>query len=70
LRSYGAERTHGCALLPTRYDQVAVALGGYGELVTTFEDMTPALSRALASGKPACVNVMIEGLPAPKLSRG
>jgi acetolactate synthase-1/2/3 large subunit len=70
LRSYGAERTHGCALLPTRYDQVAVALGGYGELVTTFDDMTPALSRALASGKPACVNVMIEGLPAPKLSRG
>ena len=34
LREYGAGRTHGCELLPTRYDLVAAALGGHGELVT------------------------------------
>jgi acetolactate synthase-1/2/3 large subunit len=28
-------------------------------------ELAPALERAFASGKPACVNVMIKGLPAP-----
>ena len=33
LRDYGAARTHGCALAPaTRYDLVASALGGHGEI--------------------------------------
>ena len=65
LRHYGAERAVGCALLPARYDRVAEALGGHGELVERAEDLGPALARALASGRPAVVNVMIEGLPAP-----
>ncbi len=70
VREYGADRAHSCELLPmTRYDQVAVALGGYGELVTRAADLPGALSRALASGKPACVNVMIERLPAPVVRR-
>jgi acetolactate synthase I/II/III large subunit len=69
LRSYGAARTHGCTLLPTRYDQVVTALGGHGEYVTSVAEMAPALERAIASGKPACINVMIEGLPAPKITR-
>ncbi|KAA2238119.1 thiamine pyrophosphate-binding protein [Salinarimonas soli] len=69
LRSYGAERTHGCTLLPTRYDAIVAALGGHGELVEREADLAPALERALASGKPACVNVMIEGLPAPVVRR-
>ena len=34
LRDYGAERTTGCELLPTRYDLVSTAFGGHGELVT------------------------------------
>ncbi len=59
------------SLLPgTRYDQVAVALGGHGELVTRSEDLPAALDRAIASGKPACVNVLIERLPAPVVRRG
>src|SRR5262249_57362777 len=44
---------------PTRYDKVVEALGGHGELVERPEDLRPALERAAASGKPACVNVMI-----------
>ena len=34
------------------------ALGGYGEFVTKPEDIGAAIDRAMASGKPACVNVM------------
>jgi acetolactate synthase I/II/III large subunit len=69
LRQFGPDRTHGCTLLPTRYDLVASALGGHGELVTTPDAMGPALARAIASGKPACVNVMIEGHAAPVIKR-
>ncbi|MGE0849174.1 MAG: thiamine pyrophosphate-binding protein [Hyphomicrobiaceae bacterium] len=69
LREYGPNRTHGCELLPSRYDLVAAALGGHGELVTSAGDLGPALARAIASGKPACVNVMIERVPAPVVKR-
>ncbi|HEY8566961.1 MAG TPA: thiamine pyrophosphate-binding protein [Beijerinckiaceae bacterium] len=69
LRSYGPDRTHSCDLLPTRYDKVVEALGGHGEYVTRAEDLGPALERALASGKPACVNVRIARLPAPAIRR-
>jgi acetolactate synthase I/II/III large subunit len=69
LRDYGAARAHGCELLPSRYDLVAQALGGHGELVTAASELVPALERALASGKPACVNVMIERVPAPIIRR-
>lgn len=67
LRSYGKERAHGLELLATRYDQVVAALGGHGELVTHVAELRPALQRALASGKPACVNVMIQRIAAPVL---
>jgi acetolactate synthase I/II/III large subunit len=69
LRTWGAERAHACDLLPTRYDLVAVALGGHGECVSEASQLAPALARALASGKPACVNVMVERLPAPTYKR-
>lgn len=65
IRSYGAARTVGCTLLPTRYEAVAAALGGHGEFAGEAAALGPALARAAASGKPACVNAMIEGLPAP-----
>jgi len=64
-RDYGADRMHGCGLLPSRYDQVVAALGGHGELVEQIEDLVPAVERALASGKPACVNVQVESIAAP-----
>ncbi len=54
---YGpAENT---TLLRTRYDTVVEALGGHGELAEKPDEIRPALDRALASGKPALVNVMI-----------
>jgi acetolactate synthase-1/2/3 large subunit len=69
VRDYGPNRTFGCELDPTRYDMVATALGGHGELVTRAEDLGPAIERSLASGKPAVVNVMIESIPSPVIRR-
>ena len=65
LREYGAERALGTELLPTRYDEVAKGFGGFGELVTDASKLAAAAKRALASRKPAVLNVMIEGLAAP-----
>jgi acetolactate synthase-1/2/3 large subunit len=70
LRSYGEARAHGCELLPARYDKVAEALGGHGEFVERVDDLTPALERAVASGKAACVNVIIERVAAPVIRPG
>ena len=40
-------------------------LGGHGELVTGREELAPALRRAIASGKTACVNVKCRGVISP-----
>jgi acetolactate synthase I/II/III large subunit len=69
VRDYGAERARYCELLPSRYDKVAEALGGHAELVTRAADLAPALQRAVASNKPACVNVLIESVAAPGVRR-
>jgi acetolactate synthase-1/2/3 large subunit len=47
-------------LAPTRYDEVAIALGAGGETVTTPEGIGPAIDRAMASGIPYVVNVMTD----------
>ena len=67
LKDYGPERLIGCELAATRYDLATAGLGGHGEFVTHADDLPAALQRAQASGLPACINVMIEGLPAPQL---
>jgi acetolactate synthase-1/2/3 large subunit len=67
LRDYGANRMHGCELSPARYDLVVAALGGHGEHVETADALPAAIERALASGKPSCVNVMIESIAAPAI---
>jgi acetolactate synthase-1/2/3 large subunit len=69
LREYGKERMHACDLLPVRYDQAVVALGGHGEFVEAAADLPGAIERSLASGKPACINVMIESIAAPVIRR-
>jgi acetolactate synthase-1/2/3 large subunit len=69
VRDYGPNRTFGCELAATRYDLVVTALGGHGELVERVEDLPGAIERSLASGKPACINVMIESIPAPTVRR-
>jgi acetolactate synthase-1/2/3 large subunit len=69
LRQYGAERAKNVDLLPSRYDRVVEALGGFGALVTTVADLPDALDRAYLSRKPACINVMIESHAAPIIRR-
>jgi len=69
LREYGVERARNCGLLPSRYDQVAEALGGYAEWVTRGADLAPAMERALASNAPACINVSIDSIAAPAVRR-
>jgi len=56
---YGKERAVATALEYTRYDKVVEAVGGFGAYVEKVADLGPALDAALASGKPACVNVKI-----------
>ena len=70
IRDYGENRAHGCELLPTRYDQMVAAIGGHGEFVTKAEELPGAIQRAYDSGKPACVNVMIQSVAAPIVRRG
>ena len=70
LREYGPARAHGCELLPSRYDLLAESLGAHGEHVSTGSELVPALRRALESGRPACVNVLIQPAPAPVVRRG
>jgi acetolactate synthase-1/2/3 large subunit len=69
VRDYGPNRTYGCELNATRYDLVATALGGHGELVTDPDELSGAIERSLVSGKPAVVNVMIESIPSPVVRR-
>ncbi|MEA2871694.1 MAG: hypothetical protein QOH67_1670 [Hyphomicrobiales bacterium] len=70
LREYGAARMHGCDLTPARYDLAVAALGGHGEFVERAEDLGGAIERAMASGKPSCINVMIESIAAPVIRTG
>ena len=45
-------------LAPTRYDKVGEGFGCYAEHVDTVEEITPAVKRAFASGKPAVINIV------------
>ena len=70
LRDYGPDRLVGCDLAPSaRYDLAAAAFGCHGEHVTDPSALDAALGRALASGRPACVNVEIDGVAAPTFSK-
>ncbi|MFQ5710058.1 MAG: thiamine pyrophosphate-binding protein [bacterium] len=56
----GEKATLATELGLTHYEKVVEALGGYGEFVTEPDEIAPAIERAFASGKPACVNVAID----------
>ncbi|MCF7804380.1 MAG: acetolactate synthase [Candidatus Marinimicrobia bacterium] len=56
----GENKSTGTDLAPTRYDQFVESLGGHGEFVESPDEIAPAIRRALDSGKPACVNVMLD----------
>jgi acetolactate synthase-1/2/3 large subunit len=56
-QAFGQERLVGCELGEVSYEKVVEALGGYGERVNRADEIRPALERAFASQKPACLNV-------------
>jgi acetolactate synthase-1/2/3 large subunit len=43
-----------------RYDQIVETLGGHGELVRSPGELRGAFKRALASGRPALINVLTD----------
>jgi acetolactate synthase-1/2/3 large subunit len=57
---YGAGRHVATELADTRYDRLALALGGHGEHVTKLAELRPALARAFDSGKAAILNVQTD----------
>lgn len=59
MAAYDA-RYIGCDFEDVRYDQVACAMGCYGERVEDPQKIIPALERAVASGKPAVLDVLID----------
>lgn len=57
---YGEEGEIATRLAPSRYDRLCGVFGGHAEHVERPEDIAPALERALGSGEPAIVNVMLD----------
>ncbi|HLB22900.1 MAG TPA: thiamine pyrophosphate-binding protein [Dehalococcoidia bacterium] len=57
---YGKGRTVVSELGVVRYDRAAEGFGCYGELVEDPAEIVPALDRAFASHRPACVNVLTD----------
>jgi acetolactate synthase-1/2/3 large subunit len=58
---YGAGNAPASALdAEAPYHRMVEGLGGYGEKVTSPEEIKPALKRAFDSGVAACINVMLD----------
>jgi acetolactate synthase-1/2/3 large subunit len=58
---FGDDHSVGTDLsLAARYDKLAEAMGGYGERVEEPDEIKPAIQRALDSGKPAVVDVVLD----------
>ena len=65
VQQYGEDRLVGCELLHSSYEKVAESAGGHGELVRHPDDLAAAVERAVTSGLPACINVIIDSVAAP-----
>jgi acetolactate synthase I/II/III large subunit len=61
----GKDNLTGTQLANTRYHDVAAAFGCYAECVTEVAALGPAIKAAFASGKPACINVIVDVDPPP-----
>jgi acetolactate synthase-1/2/3 large subunit len=57
---YGENRRSIVALADAHYEQVAAGFGCHGERVDRYDEIGPAIRRAQAAGKPACVNLIID----------
>jgi acetolactate synthase I/II/III large subunit len=64
-RLYGADRLIGSTLAPVRYDRLSEALGGIGFHVERPDELRPTIQQALASGRPAVINIAIASLDSP-----
>jgi acetolactate synthase-1/2/3 large subunit len=58
-------RAIGTDLRSIRYDQMVEAIGGYAEYVDDPAGVSPAVERALASGRPSLVNVSVRSGASP-----
>ncbi len=67
LNNYGQGRLHSCDLQPTRYDLVVEPFGVHPEHVGTGTEFDAAFARAIAAGRPVCINVSLDGQPAPTI---
>jgi len=59
-RSGGADPSPTILMKNARYDKLIEAFGGTGHHVTDPQALTKALTDALASGKPAIINCVID----------
>ncbi len=57
---FEGDRVCGTELGTIHYEKIAEAFGGHAEFVEKEADILPALERALASGRTACVNVLTD----------
>jgi acetolactate synthase-1/2/3 large subunit len=57
---FGKQNIAAVKLAPSAYHSVAEGLGCAGEQITRVEDIGPAVRRAQASGRPACLNIMTD----------
>ena len=64
-RLFGHDRHVATDFRDIPFHSLFEGLGGYGELVENREQLGPALDRAMASGKTACVNVRTKGVISP-----
>ncbi len=58
---YGKNRRAIVSLRDSDYEKVCEAFGGTGARATQLEEIGPAMAAALAGGRPACVNVRVDG---------
>ena len=64
-RSFSEDAPPIAALLPIHYEKMVEMVGGYSERVTNPDEIKPAITRALASGKVSLLNVITD----PKAQR-
>ena len=57
-RSFSEDAPPIAALLPIHYEKMVEMVGGYSERVTNPDEIKPAITRALASGKVSLLNVI------------
>ena len=57
---FGKDVEQGCELGLVRYDRIAEALGGYGEMVRAPDQIAGALRRAAEQKTPSCINVLTD----------